>query len=90
MMLPANASRYIPAPIVMPPVMAQNRYSRSMGSLIAVRKRTMESAPTIPREITIFVLIASVTIHVRTHIPTSVAAKEREKTTPPKKIRYTR
>ena len=56
-------------------VMAQKRYKRSSGSFTAVRKRTIDSAPTIPREITMLVLMARVTIAVSTVIPTSVTAK---------------
>ena len=59
----------------MPDVIAQNRYRRSSGSFTAVRKRTIDNAPTIPSEITTFVLIASVTIQVSTVIPTRVTAK---------------
>ena len=40
-----------PAPQMIPTERDQNRNTRSMGSLMAVRKRTMERAPTIPREI---------------------------------------
>ena len=76
------ASRYIPAPVVMPAVMAQNRYSRSSGSLTAVRNRTMDSAPTMPSEMTTLELMASVTMQVSTDMPTSVIAKLREKRTP--------
>jgi len=77
-----RVNAYIPAPAVIPDVIAQNRYRRSIGSLIAVRKRTIDNAPTIPREITILLLIASVTIQVSTVIPTSVTAKLLEKITP--------
>ncbi len=42
----------------------------------------MDSAPTIPSEITMFVLMANVTMQVSTHMPTSVTAKLREYTTP--------
>ena len=72
----------MPAPVVMPVVMDQNRYNRSIGSLTAVRKRTIDSAPTMPNEMTTLVLMASVTIQVKTDIPTSVTAKLRENTTP--------
>ena len=37
---------------MIPTLIAQYKKTRSMGSLIAVRKRTMERAPTIPRETT--------------------------------------
>ena len=77
-----SPSAYIPAPAVIPVVIDQNRYNRSSGSLTAVRKRTIDNAPTIPREMTTLVLMASVTMQVSTHIPTSVTAKLREYTTP--------
>ena len=77
-----RVNAYIPAPAVIPDVIAQNRYKRSIGSLIAVRKRTMDNAPTIPSEITTLVLIAKVTIQVSTVIPTRVTANVLEKTTP--------
>ena len=38
----------------------------------------MDNAPTIPREMTTLVLMASVTMQVSTHMPTSVTAKLRE------------
>ena len=41
-----------PAPVMMPITMLQNMNTVSIGSLIAVRKRTMESAPTMPSEST--------------------------------------
>ncbi|WP_367925108.1 hypothetical protein [uncultured Ruthenibacterium sp.] len=43
-----------------------------------MRKRTMDNAPTIPREITMLVLIAKVTMAVSTVIPTKVMAKLRQ------------
>ena len=46
------ASIYSPAPQMMPVLIDQNRKSRSMGFFMALRKRTMERAPTIPNEIT--------------------------------------
>ena len=45
-----TAIRYSPAPSRMPMVSAQNIYAVSSGSLTAVRKRTMLSAPTMPIE----------------------------------------
>ena len=77
-----RVSAYIPAPAVIPVVIDQNRYKRSRGSLTAVLNLTIERAPTIPREITTLVLIARVTMHVRTHIPIRVTAKLFEKMTP--------
>ena len=49
----------------------------------------MDKAPTIPSEMTTLVEIASVTMQVSTHMPTSVTAKLREYTTPVKKRLYT-
>ena len=37
---------------MMPTEIVQNRKARSIGSFTAVRNRTMDSAPTMPREIT--------------------------------------
>ena len=42
----------------------------------------MDSAPTMPSEMTTLELMASVTIQVRTDMPTKVMAKLREKLTP--------
>ena len=44
------ASQNWPAPSRMPMVSAQNMYTVSSGSFTAVRKRTMDSAPTMPME----------------------------------------
>ena len=41
-----------PAPQIMPVEIAQNRNTKSIGSLIAVLNLTIDKAPTIPREIT--------------------------------------
>ena len=41
-----------PAPQIIPTLIAQYRKTRSIGSLMAVLKRTIDSAPTIPRETT--------------------------------------
>ena len=64
MMLPMIASGIIPAASTMPPAIAQKRNAMSIGSLIAVLKRTIESAPTIPRERTTLDVTASMTIVV--------------------------
>ena len=53
----------------MPTAMAQNRKAMSMGSLMAVRNRTMDNAPTMPRERTMLLVtarISRVVIMVRT------------------------
>ena len=44
-MLPNTARGINPAASTIPAAMLQNRNAISIGSLIAVRKRTMESAP---------------------------------------------
>ena len=46
-----------PAPHNIPEAAAQNRKTKSIGSLMGVLKRTMERAPTIPSEMTILVEI---------------------------------
>ena len=50
--LPKTARGIIPAARTIPTAIDQKRKAISSGSLIAVRKRTMESAPTMPREST--------------------------------------
>ena len=47
---PTIAARKNPAPSTMPSAIDQNMKTVSIGSLIAVRKRTMDSAPTMPSE----------------------------------------
>lgn len=47
---PINASGIIPAPITIPIASDQKRNTISTGSLMAVRKRTIDNAPTIPRD----------------------------------------
>ena len=49
----------MPAPVAMPAATAQNMNMMSMGSLMEVRKRMMDSAPTMPR--------VSTTLLVTTH-----------------------
>ena len=52
----------------MPTAMAQNKKAMSMGSLMAVRNRTIDSAPTMPRESTTLlttVIISTVVIRER-------------------------
>ena len=61
---PTMAISIIPAPQAMPMLIDQNKNTRSIGSLMAVRKRTMDSAPTIPREITILACTVKITIAV--------------------------
>ena len=58
---PNTASGISPAPSTMPTAMLQKRNAMSSGSLIAVRKRTMESAPTMPSESTTLLVTARMT-----------------------------
>ena len=53
-----------PAPQMMPFTMAQNMNTVSMKSLTAVRKRTMDSAPTMPNESTTLDEMAKMTTEV--------------------------
>ena len=66
----------------MPAAMDQNKNAMSSGSLIAVRKRTMESAPTMPRESTTFDVTARITSVVIIVSTTSVTPKLEEYITP--------
>ena len=47
---PMTARGNNPAPVTMPALIAQNRKAMSSGSLMALRNRTMERAPTIPSD----------------------------------------
>ena len=59
--LPNTASGIIPAAKTIPTAIDQNRNAISRGSLMAVRKRTIDNAPTIPRESTTFDVTAKIT-----------------------------
>ena len=52
------------APQAIPTLIDQNKNTKSIGSLMAVRKRTMDNAPTIPREITMLACTVKITIAV--------------------------
>ena len=80
--LPNIASGIIPAASTMPAAIAQNRKAMSSGSLIAVRKRTMDSAPTMPRESTTLLVTARITSVVIMVRATSVTPKLEEYMTP--------
>ena len=80
--LPITASGIIPAASTMPAAMDQNRNAISSGSFIAVRKRTMDSAPTMPRESTTFEVTAIITTVVIIVSATSVVPKLDEYITP--------
>ena len=53
------ASGINPAPITIPELIDQKRYAISIGSLIALLKRTIERAPTIPSDNTILDVTAN-------------------------------
>ena len=80
--LPNTASGIIPAASTMPAAMDQNRNAISSGSLIAVLKRTMDNAPTIPRERTTLLVTARITSVVIIVRATSVTPKVEEYITP--------
>ena len=63
-----TAMTYNSAPSRMPMVSAQNMYAVSMGSFTAVRKRTMDRAPTMPMDKAISLLI-----HMTTGVVISVS-----------------
>ncbi len=71
--LPNTARGIKPAASTMPAAMDQNRKAISRGSLMAVRNLTMDSAPTIPRESTIFEVTASIRRAVIMHSAIRVA-----------------
>ena len=75
---PMIASGIIPAPMTIPTARDQKRKTISTGSLIAVRKRTIERAPTIPRDNTTFDVTAIITSVVTSERPTRVNAKPSE------------
>ena len=79
---PMTASGIMPAPMTMPTASDQNRNTISTGSLMAVRKRTMDSAPTMPRDRTTLLVTAIMTSVVTRDRPTSVSAKPLEYSTP--------
>jgi len=64
-----------PAPQIMPTLIDQKRNIRSIGSLIAVRKRTMDSAPTMPRDSTTLDCMVRMSDAVITVTPASVMLK---------------
>ena len=72
-----------PAPVMMPVTMLQNMNTVSIGSLIAVRKRTMESAPTMPSERTMLERTVKMASAVTMESITSESAKLLLKLTPP-------
>ena len=80
--LPKIASGMKPAASTMPAAIAQKRRAMSDGSLIAVRKRTIESAPTIPSESTMLLVTARMSSAVIMQRAISVTPKFAEYITP--------
>ncbi len=80
--LPKTASGMKPAASTMPTAMDQNKNAISSGSLMAVRKRTMDSAPTMPSDSTTFEVTARMTSVVIIVSATSVTPKLEEYMTP--------
>ena len=80
--LPITASGINPAASTIPAAIAQNKKARSSGSLIAVRNRTIDSAPTIPSESTTFDVTAKITSVVIIVSASSVTPKPLEYITP--------
>ena len=66
----------------MPPAIVQNKNAMSIGSLIAVRKRTIDSAPTMPSESTTLDVTARITIVVIIVMAISEPPKDCENMTP--------
>ena len=76
--LPNTAREMSPAASTMPAAMAQKRKAMSSGSLMAVRNRTMERAPTMPRDSTTLDVTARITSVVIMVRATSVTPKLEE------------
>ena len=72
----------IPAPRTIPTPIDQNKKTISIGSLIAVLKRTMDNAPTIPSDNTTFEVTAIITRLVIIDIEIKDTPKESEYITP--------
>ena len=82
--LPITARGISPAASTMPAAMDQKRKAISRGSLMAVRKRTMDSAPTMPRDSTTLLVTARMTMVVIIVSATRVTPKLEEYMTPVK------
>ena len=80
--LPNTASGISPAASTMPTAMAQNRKAISMGSLMAVRNRTMDRAPTMPRDSTMLLTTVIISRVVISDRAISVTPKLAEYITP--------
>ena len=82
--LPNTANGIMPAARTMPTAMDQNKKAISKGSLMAVRKRTMDKAPTMPSDSTTLEVTAKITTVVIIVRATKVTPKLEEYITPEK------
>ena len=73
--LPKTARGIQPAARTIPAAMDQNKKTISEGSLIAARKRTIDRAPTIPRDRTTLEVTARISRAVIMHRATKVMPK---------------
>ena len=77
--LPITAKGIRPAARTMPTAMDQNKKAISRGSFIAVRKRTIDRAPTIPRESTTLDVTARITSDHESELKALAFLKEKVK-----------
>ena len=87
--LPTTARGISPAASTMPTAMDQNRKAMSSGSLMAARKRTMDSAPTMPRDSTTLLVTARIVMVVIMARATRVTPKLDDHITPEKVFLWT-
>ena len=80
--LPTIARGIIPAARTIPTAIDQKRNAMSRGSFMAVRKRTIDKAPTIPSERTTLLVTARITTVVIMESATSVVPTLAEYITP--------
>ena len=79
---PSSARGSRLAPQRMPSAIAQNKNTKSIGSFTAVRKRTIDSAPTIPKDSTTLLVTPLITNVVTNKIATKETLKLRLYSTP--------
>jgi len=85
---PKTARGNSPAPSTIPEARDQNKNTKSIGSFIAVLKRTIDNAPTIPSDNTTFDVTASITKVVSTVSATKDTLNGLEYITPIKVFLY--
>ena len=89
-MLPNTAKRIRPAAITIPIAMLQNKKTISIGSFMAVLKRTIDNAPTIPKDDTTLLVMDNITKVVIKDNPMREIPKLEEYITPEKVFLYTK